>query len=54
MRYKVKLTFKYSDIVHVKADSEKQAIEKAIMEAQEEYECFYDAEVSEELTNPDE
>ena len=49
MRYKVKVTFKYSDVVHVEADSEKEAIEKAVGEAEEQYECFYDVDVSEEL-----
>jgi len=43
--YKVKLIFKYSDVVYVKASSEKEAIEKALAECQEEYESFYDAEV---------
>ena len=45
MEYRVKLTFKYSDTVHVEALSEKEAIEKSLVECEEEYECFYDAEV---------
>jgi len=42
------LIFKYSDVAHVEADNEKEAVEKAIKECQEEYECFYDAEVTED------
>ena len=45
-KYRVKLTFKYSDVVHVEAETEKEAIEEALAECQEEYECFYDADVS--------
>ena len=45
MKYKVKLIFKYSDVVHVEADSEKEAIEKALQDCHEKYEAFYDAEV---------
>ena len=48
MKYAVKLIFKYSDIVHVEAENEKKAIGKALSECQEEYECFYDAEINEE------
>lgn len=48
MKYAVKLIFKYSDIVYVEADSKEEAIEKALGECQEEYECFYDAEVESE------
>ena len=48
MKYKVKLVFKYSDIVHVEADNEEEAIEKAMDECQEEYESFYDSIVEEE------
>ena len=47
-KYKVKLIFKYSDIVHVKANSEKEAIEKALEACCEEYESFYDVKVEEE------
>lgn len=50
MKYKVKLIFKYSDVVHVEADSEKEAIAKAMDECQEEYESFFDVEVTEEDT----
>jgi hypothetical protein len=46
-KYKVKLIFKYSDTVHVWAKNEQEAIEKAMKECHEEYECFYDAEVEE-------
>ena len=48
MRYKVKLIFKYSDIVHVEAETEKEAIEKALQDCDEQYESFYDAEVETE------
>ena len=46
MKYEVKLIFKYSDVVHVEADTEKEAIELALNDCQEEYESFYDAEVN--------
>lgn len=46
--YKVKLKFIYSDVVHVEAESEEQAIEIAMPFCQAEYECFLDAEVEEE------
>ena len=47
--YKVKLIFKYSDIVHVPyADNEKDAVSQALEVCQEEYESFYDVEVEEE------
>ena len=49
MKYRVKLTFKYSDIVHVTADNQKDAERKALEECQEEYECFYDSEITEEM-----
>lgn len=48
MKYEVKLIFKYSDIVHVEAENEKEAIEKAMQECEEQYECFYDCEINEE------
>ena len=48
MKYKVKLIFKYSDVVYVDAEDEKEAIEKAMAECEEQYECFYDAEVRED------
>ena len=48
MKYKVKLVFVYTDIVHVEAKDEKEAIEKALPECQEQYESFYDAIVEEE------
>jgi len=47
-KYKVKLKFIYSDIVHVEAETEEDAIEEALKHCQEEYEAFYDAEVEEE------
>jgi len=49
MNYKVKLTFKYSDTVYVQADNEKDAINKALDECEEQYECFYDANVTENV-----
>lgn len=48
--YKVKLKFIYSDIVHVEAENEEQAIEIAMPFCQAEYECFLDAEVEKENT----
>ena len=47
-KYKVKLTFKYSDIIHVEAETEKEAISAATLQCEEQYECFYDSEVTEE------
>lgn len=47
-KYKVKVIFKYSDIVHVEAEDEEEAIELALKEADEQYDYFYDAEVSED------
>jgi len=47
-KYRVKLIFKYSDVVHVEADNEKEAVSMAMESCQEEYECWYDAEVTEE------
>ncbi len=46
--YRVRLVFKYSDVVHVSAENENAAIDKALAECHEEYECFYDAEVTPE------
>ena len=48
MKYRVKLIFKYSDVVHVEADNEEDAIKKAMFDCDEQYESFYDADVSEE------
>jgi hypothetical protein len=45
MKYKVKLIFKYSDVVHVDAENEKEAIAVAMEECSEQFESFYDAEV---------
>lgn len=47
MKYEVKLLFIYSDVVYVEANTEKEAIEKALPECQEGYESFYDAIVIE-------
>ena len=47
-KYKVYLCFKYSDIVHVEAEDEKEAVSKALDECNEDYECFYDSCVTEE------
>ena len=46
--YRVKLMFVYSDVVHVEARNEDDAIKEAMLHCQEEYEFFYDAEVDEE------
>jgi len=49
MKYRVKLIFKYSDVVHVEADNKEEAIKEALeSEFEEMFECFYDAEVNEE------
>lgn len=43
--YRVKLTFKYVDYVDVEADSEEDAIEKAVECSEDvQYESFYDAD----------
>ncbi len=47
MKYKVKLIFLYTDTVEVEADNKKDAVDKATDNCEEQYECFYDAEVSE-------
>jgi len=47
-KYKVKLIFKYSDIVHVEAEDEQEAIELAMKDCYEQFESFYDTEVEEE------
>ena len=47
-RYKVKLIFKYSDVVHVEAEDEKAAIKEALGHCEEKYECFHSAKVEEE------
>lgn len=47
-KYRVRLVFMYSDVVHVEADNKEDAIEKAMDECEEQYECFYDASVTEE------
>ena len=46
MKYKVKLIFKYSDTVYVEAENEKEAVSKALDDCNEQYESFYDSQVS--------
>ena len=46
MKYKVKLTFKYSDIVHVEAEDESEAEKLALQDCSEQYECHYDTEIT--------
>jgi len=43
--YTVKLTYKYSDTVTVKACTKEDAIERARLEAEETFECLYDEEI---------
>lgn len=45
--YRVRLTYLYSDVVEVQATTREEAIELAQAEANEEFECFYDAGVEE-------
>ena len=48
-KYAVKLTFKYSDIIHVEASNKEEALAKALSsDFCEEYESFYDSQVEEE------
>jgi hypothetical protein len=47
-KFRVKLIFKYSDVIHVEAKDEKDAIEKAFGECNEQFECFEDAEITKE------
>lgn len=47
-KYKVKLIFKYSDTIHVEADNPDDAVKLAMIECEEEFESFYDAEIDEE------
>jgi len=47
-QYTVKLIFKYSDVLHVEAESEREAIDKAMADCDETYECFYDTEITKE------
>lgn len=44
-KYAVKLVFKYSDVVHVEAENEKEAINKALEECEEQFDCLWDAKV---------
>jgi hypothetical protein len=48
MKYRVKLMFQYSDVVHVEANSEKEAIALALEDCHEDYEMFMDTEVTTE------
>jgi hypothetical protein len=45
--YRVRLTYLYSDVVEVQATTRQEAIELAQEEADEKFECFYDAGVEE-------
>lgn len=47
-KYRVKLIFKYSDVVHVEAENENEAESKAIDECEPMYESHYDSEITEE------
>ena len=47
-KYKVELKFIYSDIVHVEAEDESDAILEAMKDCHEQYECFYEHFVIEE------
>ena len=47
-KYKVKLMFVYSDIIHVEAENEKEAEHLAFKECQEEYDYYYDSKIEEE------
>jgi len=47
-KYKVRLVFKYSDIVHVEAENKEDAVRAAMLDCNEQFECFYDADVTEE------
>lgn len=43
--YKVKVTYKYSDTIEVKAESPEEALAIAPTDADEEFECLYDCEI---------
>lgn len=45
MKYRVKVTYIYSDIVEIDAESREQAIDMAPKEAEEKFECLYDCEI---------
>ena len=49
-KYKVKLEFCYTDIVHVEAVDEEEAEEKALDGCQEEYDRYLDCQITEEYT----
>ena len=46
--YKIKVTEKHSDIVHIKAESREAALDIAHSESECEYELLYDCEVLDE------
>lgn len=43
--YKVKVTYKYSDTLEVKAKSREEALAIAPIDADEQFECLYDCEI---------
>jgi hypothetical protein len=47
-KYRVKLEFIYSDVVHVEAKNKEDAVKEALLDCSEEYEKFYDARIREE------
>ena len=47
-KYKVKLMFVYSDIIHVEAENEREAEYLAFKECNEEYDYYYDSKIEEE------
>lgn len=46
MKYRVKVAEKHSDYVWVKADSKEEAQDKAVSEANCQFECVYDSEAT--------
>ena len=47
-KYRCKLSFLYTDIVHVEADNEDEAEKLALKDCHEEYDTYYDAKITEE------
>jgi hypothetical protein len=47
-KYKVRLEFRYSDVVHVEAESEKEAEMKALDQSEPMYEAYVDTTITEE------
>ena len=47
-KYRVKVIFRYSDVVHVEAKDEKEAETKALDECDLQEECYEDCEITEE------